>query len=141
MQVGVSLGRFYTPASSYRHPLRWDFHSRDRSPDASARGVGAFSALVLCGLATLLTKHSHLKLRISATGQPTTQVPFPARSLERRRAANKGRREARGARPGPARVSPAGGGGAAPEPAFLRSSRSPRGDVTPGSAPVPPRAK
>lgn len=42
MQVGVSLGRFYTPASSYRHPLRWDFHSRDRSPGRLCSRRGGF---------------------------------------------------------------------------------------------------
>lgn len=89
---------------------------------------------------------------ISETGQTTAQVPFRARCPRAAaggwaRAANKGgaERGARGARPGLARVSPTGGGGggsgAAPEPAFLRSARSPRGDVTPGSAPIPPRAK
>lgn len=68
------------------------------------------------------------QVRISRPGRPTARGslsrPLPA-SGGGRRAAGPGseqrRRGARGAQPGPARVSPAGGGGAAPGLAFLRS--------------------
>lgn len=117
------------------------------------RDASAWAKRCLCARPMGLGHTAHStpasQTAISVTGQPAARVRFPASYSRaaadgRARAANKGgaERGARGARPGLARVSPAGGGGgAAPEPAFLRSARSPRGDVTPGSAPVPPRAK
>lgn len=141
MQVGVSLGRFYTPASSYRHPLRWDLHRGDREArDASARALGLSprSSSVVpphCLPNTRISNSDFCNRVANGAGPLSRPLPRAAAGGEQRR------REARGARPELARVSPAGGGGAAPEPAFLRSYRSRQGDVTPGSAPVPPRAK
>lgn len=140
MQVGVSLGRFYTRASSYRHPLRRDLHPGTQAQGASDPALGLSprpsSVVPLHGSPNTRISDSHFCNRAASGAGPLSRpLPRAAAGGEQRR------REARGARPRLARVSPAGGGGAAPEPAFLRSSRSPRGDVTPGSAPVPPRAK
>lgn len=77
MQVGVSLRRFSTPASSYRPPLRWNLHRRDRSPRRPCPGGRAFSAPVLCGPATLLTKQSPRKLRFLELGSQRRRSPFP----------------------------------------------------------------
>lgn len=111
-----------------------------RTPVVQQQG---FSALVLYGPDTLLNKLSHLKLRFLEQDDEQRQVHFPVLPPhEQWRAAGPGQRTkaARGARPGLARVSPAGGGGAAPEPAFLKRPK-PAGRRHPGSAPVPPRAK
>lgn len=136
MQLGVLK---VAPLSSYHQPLRWDRHLGDRTPGRLFSG--ASSVVLLLSTHTPASQESYLE-------DPAVSCAaslFPARSPGAARPPSPGgEQRLRGAR---------GRAGArlpgrrrrrrwrAPEPAFLRSGRSPRGDVTPGSAPVPPRAK
>lgn len=123
--------------------LRWDLHLGDRTPGRHCSG-GGVSLRLSSGVRPHCLPNSRFSNAISGTGQPAVRGPL-SRLLAWSRGGRQGpggeqrQSGALGARPGLARVSPAGGG--APEPAFLRSAPSPRGYVTPGSAPVPPRAK
>lgn len=108
---------FFLPATA-PGPPPWG--SNPRTPVVQWQG---FSAFVLYGPDTLLKELSHLKLGFLEQDDEQRRVRFPLLPPhEQWRAAGPGQRTkaARGARPGLARVSPAGGGGAAPELAFLK---------------------